>query len=378
MKIVCFTESLAAGGAQRHLVNLAVLFAHNGHEVNFLVYREENFFLSLLLEANIPVHYAKNSNKLIRLLSVRKYIRKFNADIVLSFLETPNLISCFSAIGGYKWKVITTELSAKESTFNGRRSSIYLFFLQRFADWIVCNSMNAERMWNKYCPHLAYKTSTIYNPVLLPQGLDSDSALPKTKRRIVVPASYQFIKNPIRLIEAVRRLPKQVINKLQIDWYGKIEPTKGNTVAYDQASELVKHYGLEDVITLYTETTDIYNIMISSDAIGLFSTVEGLPNAVCEGMMMGKPIIMSMVSDYQVFAKESGIFLCDAENVDSIRETLISFLETSEKDLREMGNRNRIMAERLFSGDVIVKQWEKLFQQLHVSSNKVMVSSSCL
>lgn len=44
MKIVCFTESLGAGGAQRQLVNLAVMFKVKGHEVAFLTYRQRGLF----------------------------------------------------------------------------------------------------------------------------------------------------------------------------------------------------------------------------------------------------------------------------------------------------------------------------------------------
>lgn len=363
MRIICFTESLAAGGAQRQLVNLAVLFAKKGHNVDFLVYRNESFFLPILQEAGISVHIIKGEKHFYRLFKCRQYIRSHNVDVVLSFLETPDFISCFSAFGRHRWRVVTTELSAKESTFIGKKNKIYVLF-RRVADQIVCNSENARQMWEQYCPQYRNKLSTIYNPVMIPNDCVKLRKAQNLKRRIVVPSSYQYIKNPIRLIEAVRRLPNDIREKLQIEWYGKTEATQGNTAAYDDAQKLVTQYNLGDTVHLYPETTRIYNLISEADAVGLFSTVEGLPNAICEGMMLGKPILMTKISDYKVFSGEDGVFFCDAENTESITHALCSFVNTSDSILVEMGEGNRRLAEKLFDGERIVNQWEELFSDL--------------
>jgi glycosyltransferase involved in cell wall biosynthesis len=364
MRIICFTESLAAGGAQRQLVNLAVMFKRKGHDVRFLVYRKENFFLGFLKSADVPVDYVESTNKIERLIKCRRYLRGSGTDIVLAFLETPGFISCFSAMGRHRWKLVTTELSAKESTFKGKRSRLFIWF-QRYSDRIVCNSLNAENLWRQRCPQYAHTLSTIYNPVLLPDSIKkSNHHLTVNKRRIVIPASYQYLKNPIRLIEAVAKLPKDDLSRLDIEWYGKIEPTKGHTEAYDEACRLVKKYALESTVHLFPETPNIYEHMQEADAIGLFSVIEGLPNAVCEGMALGKPIIMTRVSDYKVFAKASGVFLCEAESVDSIKSELIRFINADKDTLSEMGRRNQALSLELFDGNSIVKKWEALFSSL--------------
>jgi glycosyltransferase involved in cell wall biosynthesis len=38
--------------------------------------------------------------------------------------------------------------------------------------------------------------------------------------------------------------------------------------------------------------------MYESDVVALVSKLEGLPNTVCEGMALGKPIIMTRVFRY--------------------------------------------------------------------------------
>ncbi len=361
MNIVCFTESLAAGGAQRQLVNLALLFQKKGHSVLFLTYREENFFLSELKENNIRTYQIPNKNYIERLFNTRKFLRSISVDIVISFLETPNFIACFSAIGRHRWKLITTELSAKMSTFTGKRSKIFIPF-QRFSNKIVCNSVNAQKLWENYCPQYKSKLMTIYNPVLIRENEVQKNVT--SKRTVVIPASYQYLKNPIRLIEAVNQLPEEKKKNIIIDWYGKKEPSKGNTAAYDEATALVKQYGLENVIHLNEEIHEIYNVMRKCDAVGLFSTVEGLPNAICEGMYMGKPIIMTKISDYDMFASGGGVFLCDAESVGSIRSALENFIDIGEDQLMRMSNANYELAHANFSPEVVINQWENLIANI--------------
>ena len=364
MKIVCFTESLGAGGAQRQLVNLAVMFKVWGHEVAFLTYRQEDFFKVYLDQAGITVYQASSRNYLDRILSVRKYLRTSNADIVLSFLEVPNFIACVSALGNHSWKLVATELSAKPETFKGLRHKIFLVF-QRLADRIVCNSKNAEAMWRQNCPHFSKKLTTIYNPILIDEKvLNCQNQCDKSHRTIVIPASYQFIKNPTRLIEAVHRLTPEEKKRICIEWYGKKEPRIGDTAAYDRSVHLINIYNLSNIIKLHEQTSDIFHIMERADAIGLFSTVEGLPNAVCEGMMLSKPIIMSRVSDYDMFSSSGGVYLCNADSVESIQKAISLFINASNEELQRMGNANKLLAEKLFDPEYITEQWMGLFKSI--------------
>lgn len=364
MKFICFTESLAAGGAQRHLVNLAVQFSKRGHDVIFLVYRKNDFFANILHENKIPIVYLSNSNWIERLLSAKKFLHKEKPDVIISFLETPNFISNFASMFKHKWILITTELSAKETTFMGVRGKIFLFF-QRFSDAIISNSKNAEKKWELHCPKYKGKLSTIYNPTS-DLSLEYESIFSGEKndiKNIVVPSSYQFLKNPIRVIQAVQALPDSYKRKLHIWWYGKIEPQKGNTKAFDLSKKIVYENGLSEIISLNEETINIFEIMSKADCIGLFSTIEGFPNAICEGMMLKKPILMSTVSDYEFFESSGGLLLCNPMDVDSIKNALISLIDTPWYKLKTMGEKNYEFALQHFSNNVITDAWlNKLYE----------------
>lgn len=97
--------------------------------------------------------------------------------------------------------------------------------------------------------------------------------------------------------------------------------------------------------------------MNQADIIGLFSELEGLPNAICEGMMLGKPIIMTHVSDFELLVDENNGFLCDWDNPLSIRDTLRKTINLTNEDLIRMGKNSKEKAEKLFPEEVIINQW---------------------
>lgn len=361
MKLLLLISSLGSGGAERQLVTMGTLFHEQGLHVEFLVYHEDDFFKHILDEKGIKVNQLCPKNHIDRIIKVRRFIRKSDFDAVISFLEVNNFLASVSAIGGKRWKLITNELSSKMSTFNTPRSKVFNFF-QRFSDTLVCNSHNAKLMWEKYYPKYKDKLTVIYNPVLLPKI--TSAYIPKRdgKLHIIVAASYQYLKNPIGLIKSLLLMNQENRSKIVVNWYGRIEVSKGNTRAYDESVGLIVENNLENVINLNGPTKDIANKMNEADVVALFSELEGLPNAICEGMMIGKPIIMSKVSDYADLVDDTNGVLCDWDNPESIKYALLDAMQWSVDELREKGINSKNKAENLFSSKVIINQWIKLIR----------------
>lgn len=361
MKLLLLISSLGSGGAERQLVTMGTLFHEQGLHVEFLVYHEDDFFKHILDEKGIKVNQLCPKNHIDRIIKVRRFIRKSDFDAVISFLEVNNFLASVSAIGGKRWKLITNELSSKMSTFNTPRSKVFNFF-QRFSDTLVCNSHNAKLMWEKYYPKYKDKLKVIYNPVLLP--IITSEYIPKRdgKLHIIVAASYQYLKNPIGLIKALSLMNQENRSKIVVNWYGRIEVSKGNTRAYDEAVGLIVENNLENVINLNGPTKDIANKMNEADVVALFSELEGLPNAICEGMMIGKPVIMTKVSDYDDLADESNGVLCDWDKPETIKNAILYMTQLTKEELLDKGKQSLAKAETLFSSKVIVNQWIKLIR----------------
>lgn len=351
MKLLCFTDSLGSGGAQRQLVNLAIGFKKKGHEVFFLVYHPEDFFLPLLQENQIPVTVIYHKNYLIRLLKIRAYIRKGNFDGVLSFLEGANFIAEISALPFKKWKLVVGERSANPNILKSFKLKTYRWF-HFLADYVVANSHENIKLVKKCNPLLPNsKLKVIYNIV------DIDKWKPKAisevvhsqKLKVIVIANHQSLKNASGLINAVSLLPEKLREKLKIDWYGRQDSFELQD-SFINTQKLLKEKKLEKIITFYPPNANIHEIIQNYDVLGLFSLYEGFPNTICEGMAAGKPIVASAVSDVPLIIEEGlNGYLCNPDNPESIVKSLVKTLVTPREQLFAMGKRNREKAEILFS-----------------------------
>ena len=359
MNVLLFIDNLGSGGAQRQIVNLAILFKNEGHNVKILVYGEQDFFAKKLIDNNIEIVKIVEKKYLNRILKIRKFIKKGWQDVLISFLDVPNFIACFSAIGKKKWKLITNERSCTEYTFLGIKNKIFKWF-EKFADYKVCNSIAGKTLWLKYYPKMINKIDVIYNYVDLNINFTENEIRENEKIVITVAASYQKIKNILNVIEAVNLLKDEDKSKILINWYGNKEVTTGNTLVYKKAMNLINKYSLGETIKLYDATKDIYNKMIESDFVGLFSEYEGLPNTICEAISLGKPIIMTPVSDFDVLVDGNGV-LCSGFDCESITVALNEILNIPSNQLILMRENSKNIAEKLFNKNTILEKWLKLF-----------------
>lgn len=363
MKILFLIDNLGSGGAQRQVVTLSRCLTARGYEVSVLIYAEGDFFESQVRENGVYVIKLSATNYFKRIWAVRKAIHQGGYDVVISFLNTPNFLNNLSAISRHrKWKVITSERSNKEEMMRSRRGRIFGWF-QRYSDALVCNSHNAEAMWLRYYPQYKNKLYTIYNAVEI---LHCDTHyIPRRngKLHLVVAASYQYLKNPIGLIRAVALMDPYSQEQLQVDWYGRLYVSDiEKDLAYQEALTLIHKHRLSDIIHLHESTKEIHSKMKEADFVGLFSQLEGLPNVICEGMSLSKPIIMSRVSDYNILVDDRNGFLCDGDNELSIKDALEKVLQLTTDQILDMGANSYSRAQKLFDPSRVVQQWEHLIE----------------
>lgn len=358
-KILFLADDLCSGGAERQMTTIACLLKQRGYDITMYCYGRADFYAEILNNAQVPIIWAYAPNYIKRIINVRHHIRKSRYDVVISFLPTCNFLNNISAIGGKDWKIITGERSARTSSFSTLRGKLFAW-LQKYADYIVCNSYNAALGWEKFKPMYKDKLKVIYNNVSL--GVIRSDYIPKKDKKVhfVVAATYQFLKNPLGLIDALMLMSEHQRSCLVIDWYGRIN-VGGDSQAYDRSCELVKKYGLNDTLHLNTDTKDIADIMNQADAIMLLSWIEGLPNVICEAMAIGKPIIMSKVSDYSTLVDETNGFLCNWDEPESIKDAILSLTSCDERKLCQMGAASKRKATKLFSSEHVIQRWEELF-----------------
>ena len=84
--ILFFIDSLGSGGAQRQIVQLALGFKERNYKVSFLIYNKaaSKFYYEYLRENEIWIDDIDEQNYFRRIIKVRRYIRTFKPDVLVS------------------------------------------------------------------------------------------------------------------------------------------------------------------------------------------------------------------------------------------------------------------------------------------------------
>lgn len=365
MKKILFMGGLQSGGAEHQMVIVASAFAKKGYEVSYLCADNADFFRPMLEEAKVKIIQIKE-NRLTSFLKlniprhlfcVYQILKKERFDTVISFLGFWNFANClFSKCNKTKHRSITGLRNNRDSVWLSKREKFYTKY-EKYANVKVCNSDNAKNKFSKYFPEHKDRLITIYNAVAIPTINSLYNVRYGGRVNIIIPASYRDVKNPFGLLNALSMLDEYSKSRIHVTWYGNINGGRG---VYDQMVEQIESKHLGDIIELKDATTDIANRINENDMVGLFSKSEGLPNAICEGMLLGKSVIMSRVSDFDVLVDASNGILCDWDNPESIADALRNVAKLSDDELVEMGNNSKRKAEKLFTEEFIISQWEEI------------------
>lgn len=355
-KIILFTDSLGAGGAQRQLVGLGIMLKNAGYDITVATYYDIDFYRSQLEDAgvrNVLVPKAADSKK--RIMAVRSFFKKEQPDWVIAYQETPSFVACVAKILGGKFRLIVSE---RNTTQHIGRYERVRFFLYRWADAIVPNSYTQGEFLASHYPWMKKKLTTISNFVDLTQF----SYVKKKKRKIpeiAVAASIWSSKNTLGFVDAIKILVNRGF-KFHVSWYGKSE---SNLDYFNLCQQKIVKYDLQSYIELKDKTKQIKQVYQNADFFCLPSFYEGTPNVICEAMSCGCPVICSSVCDNSIYVEEGDNgFLFDPHNPESMAESIGRALLVTDNEYAYLSNQSRNRAERLLSEKTFLDKYIKIIE----------------
>lgn len=283
-KRICFCiDTLGRGGAERVMANLANEFYKNGYEVFFvcnrraekeyeLLDRIRQVFLCDILQLSKYNCIAKMQ----QMLFLRKFLRKNNIDVGISFMGGNNFAlltaTLFSPI-----KSIVSVRNTPETEYPTVLHKILYKLLFPTASKIVFQTTEEKEYFSERIQKLG---TIIYNPV---SDKFYHNNTNKCGNNIVTVGRLVPQKNQKMLIDAFKSLKKEYPNiKLQIYGDGELR---------QELEEYIKALNMRDCISLHNAVVDIERHINTAMMFVMTSKNEGMPNALMEAMALGLPVI---------------------------------------------------------------------------------------
>jgi glycosyltransferase involved in cell wall biosynthesis len=364
MRLLFVIDQFGAGGAQRQMVNLA-LELQPRHEVEFFVYYPEyEHFAPLVRARGIPVHSIDkrvHGNRGV-LRGLRTLLQRERYDGVLAFLRTPSVyaeLACASARVG---PLVVSE----RSSWSGPpplRTRIQQR-LHRLADHVVVNSYHQRETMIARYPWLAARSSTILNGV----DLDRFQAGPPPGHesiRLLAVGRLAMPKNPALLLEALEIYARRFGTPPIISWAGRLDSPGAGRIAVESFLESVSRSQVASSFRWLGERTDVPELLREHDALIHPSLREGMPNAVCEALAAGRPVLAGDVGDHARLVREGVTgYLFSPTDAEGAARAIRRFVSLTAAERAEMGNAARAKAEADLSIGRAADQYEALFEKL--------------
>jgi glycosyltransferase involved in cell wall biosynthesis len=368
MKILLVIDNLGSGGAQRQMVNLACALSTRGHHIEFFTYYPQNFYRPILEKTGIQVHLRQKTSRfsVAPVVALRKLIGQSRPDIVLAFLNTPNLYAEFACIGHRETKLVVSERSMYPQ---GKLALIWRLMQEfhRLSNMITVNSQHQRKRMVELFPWMTKKIKTIYN------GYDLEKFAPAAAQTVNPPLQVRFLavativanKNMLGLAKALAICRNRHGFLPRVSWAGRCDGTLQNQNAFLEVTNFIEKEKLAEVWQWLGERKDIATLLQHHDALVHPSFFEGLPNAVCEALSCGRPVLLSRVCDHPRLIDEGVTgFMFDPEAPETIADTIYRFAKLSVKARIDMGVNARKFAEKELSLDKYVNNYTELFTSL--------------
>lgn len=355
------------------MAHLATGLKARGHDVEVFIYWPQHaFFRTQVEESGIVIHeYRKRrrfSPGVFRRLA--GLIRNGHYDVVVAYLRTPAVYAELAVpFTGRATKLVVSERSSgtqEHSVIAGLRR-----LLHRFADAVVSNSVSQKEWLERQHPWLAGRCTVIYNGLHI-------SRFATSPRPFAAPTELRLIGvgrvTPLKNLECLMR-GLQIFHDRHgwmpaVSWAGRRTDDRPLERQYrDRLEALLDELPrVRDAWTWLGERSDVPALLASHHALVLPSLFEGLPNAICEALAAGLPVLASDVCDHPLLVAdgERG-FLFHPERPESMAGAMERLVALDPAEWRRVSDAARAFAAESLTVDRMVGQYEQLFRELHAS-----------
>lgn len=364
------------GGTERMTISLANILSDLGYNVYLLSAMpfEKPFFepnkTIKVIELNGGNPYTTNRVKSFlvipsMVIAMKKFCKKNKIDILIASDADLSLFSIPVKFFNKDLKVIIWEHNNYLNQFGSKRRQLGRNYAKRYAD-VVVTLTNKDKML-----YMADgKSKTRIQPIS--NFLNASSDQVSTLNNKIVIGVGQFLRQKgFDILVDVWKIIKE--NKISEGWILKLAGGKGDRK--ERMKQFIEEQKLSDSIFLEEARPDISDLYLESSIFVLSSRHEGLPLVLLEAENFGVPTVAFEINTgpSDIITNGENGFLIPIEDKDTnanrsekeklaMSDAILKLMENEE--LRKtMGAKAKINSKR-FEKSIIIKQWEKLFDDL--------------
>jgi len=363
MRCTLIIYSLTSGGAERVISNMANYWGAKGWEINLLTFDDDKkkpFYDLDSQISHIPLGIAGQSpnpiigiwNNLTRIQPLRTAIIRSKPNVVISFLHQTNEIVLLAT----RWLNVPVVVSERNDPASETTGKVWVKLRQwtyPFADRIV---VQTKRAGDYFSSKLQKRICVIPNPVLLPPYETELSDKLLGERSLIAMGRLVPQKGFDLLLEALAKLKDRYPEwTLTILGEGELRP---------QLESLRNELGLDDRVHLLGRVTNPHKFLKQGDIFIMSSRFEGFPNALCEAMACGLPIISTDCPNGPREIIRDGVdgILVPNEDVSALAAAM-ERLMSDEKERQRLADRAKEVTES-FSLEKVMSIWESLINEV--------------
>lgn len=300
------------------------------------------------IEYTMSRNASRNKLKFLwrNLSTVRTIVKDVNPDVIVSFLDNINTNVCLSLFFTKRIPIIVSERS--------NPIAIKPYGLYRHLRPLAYRRANIITVqceyFKSFMPELRHKMVVTPNPIIKP-AITKSSYLIGNKVKLVSCARLSPIKQLDKMITAFNLIHQQMPNS-QLTIFGEGSERQ-------KLESLIDQLALRDSVFLPGATKNVYNELANSDIYLMTSKQEGFPNALCEAMAVGLPVVaFECHPGLRDIVKDGNGILCIPDCIEDMVEKVIMLLNDINVR-REMGLK-AIKISDTYSIDRISKLWLNL------------------
>ena len=311
----CITE-LDPGGAEKALVRFAKGIHNVGWTVRVVSLRDAGALSEELEAAGIDVT-ALNCGGFgdVRAIPrLARLLRRVQPDMLVCFLHQANIVG---RIAG--WLAGVQQVISGVRVADRRRIVVWTDWLtQRLTCHYTAVSQHVASIHSQLCGITESRFTVLYNGVEIPDSRSTREERDDSYFRILFAGRLTSQKRPLDLVQAVSRLPEEILQRTMVDILGDGDLER-------PLRNAIEEKGLEDRIRLHGYQANMEPWWAQADVLVLPSAWEGLPNVVLEAMAHHVPVIASRVDGVrEVIEDGKNGWLVKSGNVQDLVSAIIA------------------------------------------------------